>query len=208
MPSKNKQPQIPLPKSWGTHVKTAILHVVALAQYALTYSRSWAADSSNERVRLKAEWWRTQKLSIRALEIKHLRRAWTQTLSRLRHKSWPPARFRTHSLSKYGFCTTWRRTLDLPAHRLLHCGRRAASLLGIRVCKPRRRRSTLARCHVCRYHISIYSHHGLSPTPGHTFCKVSRPWRASLSTSLSRLNWLIWRASRIAVSTPWSNTLN
>ena len=44
MPSKNKQPQIPLPKSWGTHVKTAILHVVALAQYALTYSRSWAAD--------------------------------------------------------------------------------------------------------------------------------------------------------------------
>ena len=55
MPSKNKQPQIPLPKSWGTHVKTAILHVVALAQYALTYSRSWAADSSNQRVRLKAE---------------------------------------------------------------------------------------------------------------------------------------------------------
>ena len=44
MPGKNKQPQIPLPKSWGTHVKTAILHVVALAQYALTYSRSWAAD--------------------------------------------------------------------------------------------------------------------------------------------------------------------
>ena len=55
MPSKNKQPQIPLPKSWGTHVKSAILHVVALAQYALTYSHSWAADSSNQRVRLKAE---------------------------------------------------------------------------------------------------------------------------------------------------------
>ena len=55
MPSKSKQPQIPLPKSWGTHVKTAILHVVALAQYALTYSRSWAADSTNQRVRLKAE---------------------------------------------------------------------------------------------------------------------------------------------------------
>jgi len=55
MPSKNKQPQIPLPKSWGTHVKTAILHVVALAQYTLTYSRSWAADSTNQRVRLKAE---------------------------------------------------------------------------------------------------------------------------------------------------------
>ena len=54
MPSKNKQPQIPLPESWGKHVKAAILHVVALAQYVLTYSRSWAADSSNQRVRLKA----------------------------------------------------------------------------------------------------------------------------------------------------------
>jgi hypothetical protein len=47
MPSKSKQPQIPLPKSWGAHVKTAILHVVALAQYALTYSRSWAADKAS-----------------------------------------------------------------------------------------------------------------------------------------------------------------
>jgi len=55
MPSKNKQPQMPLPKSWGTHANSAILHVVALAQYALTYSRSWAADSTNQRVRLKAE---------------------------------------------------------------------------------------------------------------------------------------------------------
>ena len=55
MPSKNKQPQIPLPKSWDTHVKSAILHVIALAQHALTYSRSWAADGSNQRVRLKAE---------------------------------------------------------------------------------------------------------------------------------------------------------
>ena len=44
MPGKGKQPQIPLPKSWGTHVKSAVLHVIALAQYALTYSRSWAAD--------------------------------------------------------------------------------------------------------------------------------------------------------------------
>ena len=55
MPSKNKSPEIPLPKGWGAHVKSAILHIIALAQYALTYSRSWAADSSNQRVRLKAE---------------------------------------------------------------------------------------------------------------------------------------------------------
>ena len=55
MASKSKAPEIPLPKSWDTHVKSAILHIIALAQYALTYSRSWAADSTNQRVRLKAE---------------------------------------------------------------------------------------------------------------------------------------------------------
>ncbi len=55
MASKSKTPEIPLPKSWDTHVKSAILHIIALAQYALTYSRSWAADSTNQRVRLKAE---------------------------------------------------------------------------------------------------------------------------------------------------------
>jgi hypothetical protein len=71
MPSKNQQPQIPLPKSWGTHVKTAILHVVALAQYALTYSRSWAADSTNQRVRLKAENDHLQKeLALRQEELR------------------------------------------------------------------------------------------------------------------------------------------
>ena len=42
MPSNKKQPQIPLPKSWDKYVKSGILHVFALAQYALIYSRSWA----------------------------------------------------------------------------------------------------------------------------------------------------------------------
>ena len=71
MPSKNKQPEIPLPKSWGTHVKSAILHVIALGQYALTYSRSWAADSSNQRVRLKAECDRLeQEVALRGEEIR------------------------------------------------------------------------------------------------------------------------------------------
>jgi putative transposase len=61
MVAKSKQPEIPLPKSWDTHVKSGILHIMALAQYALTYSRSWAADSSNQRVRLRAECDRLQQ---------------------------------------------------------------------------------------------------------------------------------------------------
>ncbi len=32
-----------------------MLHVVSLAKYAVVYTRSWAADNPNARVRLRAE---------------------------------------------------------------------------------------------------------------------------------------------------------
>jgi hypothetical protein len=49
------EPKIPLPNAWHAYVKVAVLHVVSLAQYAAVYTRSWAADSSNARVRLAVE---------------------------------------------------------------------------------------------------------------------------------------------------------
>ncbi len=39
-------PKIPLPKSWPEHVKSAMLHVISLAQYATAYTRGWA-DAAN-----------------------------------------------------------------------------------------------------------------------------------------------------------------
>lgn len=62
-----KPPTIPLPKSWTKHVRTAMLHAISLAQYATAYTRSWAADSANGRIRIKAENDRAQQ------EILHLR---------------------------------------------------------------------------------------------------------------------------------------
>ena len=47
--------QFTLPQSWPSKVRSAMLHVVSLAQYAVISTRSWAADSSNARVRLQAE---------------------------------------------------------------------------------------------------------------------------------------------------------
>src|SRR5262249_20597822 len=44
-----------LPKSWPAKVCAAMLHVVSLAKYAAVYTRSWAADSSNARVRWRSE---------------------------------------------------------------------------------------------------------------------------------------------------------
>jgi len=47
--------KIPLPKGWKKHVRSAVLHVISLAQCTTIHTRGWAADSSNQRVRLKAE---------------------------------------------------------------------------------------------------------------------------------------------------------
>ena len=53
---------IPLPRSWPEHVKSALLHAVALAHFALSHARGWCADSRIARVRLAAERdrWKTE----------------------------------------------------------------------------------------------------------------------------------------------------
>ena len=48
-------PKILLPKGWTNHVRSAVLHLIALARYVTVYTRSWAVGSLNARVRLKAE---------------------------------------------------------------------------------------------------------------------------------------------------------
>jgi hypothetical protein len=55
MPAKSSSPPIPLPRGWHSHVKSAILHVISLAQYATAHTRGWAANSINQRVRLKGQ---------------------------------------------------------------------------------------------------------------------------------------------------------
>jgi hypothetical protein len=47
------RPRFPLPKVWRSSVKGAVIHTIALAHYAIC-TRSWAADSRNARIRLKA----------------------------------------------------------------------------------------------------------------------------------------------------------
>ena len=48
-------PRIELPQGWPQHVRSAMLHIIALAQYAVAYSHSWAANGRIARLRLKAE---------------------------------------------------------------------------------------------------------------------------------------------------------
>ncbi len=46
---------VPLPKDWPEYVRLAVIHSIALAHRAITYSRSFAINSSIERVRLAGQ---------------------------------------------------------------------------------------------------------------------------------------------------------
>jgi len=48
-------PDVPLISGWPGSVKSAVLHVISLAHYAIVAARGWAANSINARVRLTAE---------------------------------------------------------------------------------------------------------------------------------------------------------
>ena len=45
---------IPLPRHWPAFVKSALLQAISLAHLAIVYTRGWAAESVNHRVRLEA----------------------------------------------------------------------------------------------------------------------------------------------------------
>lgn len=55
MLGNRSRPRIPLPKQWSRRVRSGVLHAISLAHYSLTFTRSWAANSINARIRLKAE---------------------------------------------------------------------------------------------------------------------------------------------------------
>ena len=88
--SAKKAPRIPLPKAWTKHVRSAMLHVISLAQYAVLYTRSWAVDSLNGRVRLKAEndrlW---QEIALLREEI-HIKDARMARINPHRRPHYPP----------------------------------------------------------------------------------------------------------------------
>ncbi len=48
-------PRIDFPRGWPERVRSAMLRVIALAQYTVAYTRGWAIDSRIARLRLKAE---------------------------------------------------------------------------------------------------------------------------------------------------------
>ena len=81
MLAKPKEPRIPLPKGWQSCVKSAVLHAIALAHYAIVYARAWAADSINARVRLSAENHRRQEECVLLREEHRIKDARTAQIA-------------------------------------------------------------------------------------------------------------------------------
>ena len=55
MAGSTPAPRIPLPNGWSRRVRSAVIHAISLANFSLTATRSWAANSWNARIRLKSE---------------------------------------------------------------------------------------------------------------------------------------------------------
>jgi transposase InsO family protein len=55
MHAKWRRPRIPLPRSWSRHVKSAALHAISLAHYAIVRARGRAAGSAGSQERFWAE---------------------------------------------------------------------------------------------------------------------------------------------------------
>ena len=53
--SDQTTPDLPLPFGWAKNVKSAVLHVISLAQYAIVATRGWAADALNPLARHASE---------------------------------------------------------------------------------------------------------------------------------------------------------
>jgi hypothetical protein len=82
--------RIPLPKSWPIHVRSAILNVIALAQFATGHTRSWAADSVNSRLQLKANLDHAQEELSRLREEIRIKDARMAIISPHRRPHYPP----------------------------------------------------------------------------------------------------------------------
>ena len=47
--------RLALPKSWPNRIRSAVIHVISLAHFSVTFARSVAANSINARIRLKTD---------------------------------------------------------------------------------------------------------------------------------------------------------
>ena len=55
MLGERSRPTIPVAKPWPSQVRSSLLYAISLAHFTLIFTRSWAANSLNARIRLKQD---------------------------------------------------------------------------------------------------------------------------------------------------------
>jgi hypothetical protein len=83
-------PRVSLPKSWPTHVASAVLRVISLAQFATAYTRGWAANSINARICLKAKLDQAKEDKVKLREEIRIKDARMGQISPHRRPHYPP----------------------------------------------------------------------------------------------------------------------
>jgi putative transposase len=82
--------QIPLPKGWPNRIRSEVIHVISLTHFSLTFARSVAANSTNARIRLKAENSRLrQEISI-LIEETRIKDSRVERIPAQRRPHYPP----------------------------------------------------------------------------------------------------------------------
>ena len=89
--NRQRSPRLPLPKGWPVTIRSSILHVISLAQFAAVYTRSWAVNSSSHRVRLKAKVQRLENDNAQQREEIRIKDARMALISARRRPNYPPA---------------------------------------------------------------------------------------------------------------------
>ena len=81
---------LPLPKGWPRHLRSAVVHTIALAHAAVTHAHSVAANSVNARIRLKEENERLRNQILLLREETRIKDARMQQIPAHRRPHYPP----------------------------------------------------------------------------------------------------------------------
>ena len=115
---------VPLPRFWSRRVRSAVIHVVSLAQASLAASRGWASESLNTSLRRRAEIDRLQQ-EIRLLrEEIRIKDARMQHLDPQKRPHYPPTARLTilelRAARHWSLAQTARTFLVTPLTRISH----------------------------------------------------------------------------------------
>jgi putative transposase len=82
--------RLPLPKGWPNRIRSAVIHVISLAHFSLTFTRSVAANCINARIRLKADINRLRQEIALLTEEMRIKDARMERIPAQRRPHYPP----------------------------------------------------------------------------------------------------------------------